>query len=160
MEQISSWEVDTRSAGEEFPAIMKPVSSIPCSQEPVSGYYPVPDESLYALKPHFFNIHFNILFLSTCMTHKWSLPWIFRLIMYVLFSAHISVTWSTHVSLLQLIKVVISGEEKKLLNSSLCRFLHPPSIFLRLRTKLILSIPFSDTVNLYSSSGTEFTCSK
>lgn len=78
MEQ-SPWEVDTRSAGEEILAIMEPASSIPCSHEPVSGYYPVPDESVHALKPHIFNIHFNITFPSKWMTHKWSLLSIFRL---------------------------------------------------------------------------------
>jgi hypothetical protein len=61
MEESPSWEVGTRSAGEEIPALMEPEYSLPHSQELATKSYPVPYESVHALKPYFFNIHYSIM---------------------------------------------------------------------------------------------------
>jgi hypothetical protein len=52
---------------------MEPESSLQCPQEPVTGPYPVSDESSPQLPPSFRKIHFNIIFPSTPMSSEWSL---------------------------------------------------------------------------------------
>jgi hypothetical protein len=47
MEHRPSWEADSRSAIQEIPTppLMEPEDSLPCSQGPKTGLYPVPEES-------------------------------------------------------------------------------------------------------------------
>jgi hypothetical protein len=46
MEHSPSWEANSPSLSQEIPSILwNPEDSLPCSQEPITGPYPEPDES-------------------------------------------------------------------------------------------------------------------
>jgi len=54
------------------PPFMEPEGSLPCSQEPITGLNPKPDESCPHLPPYFHNIHSNVIYLSMLQSSDWS----------------------------------------------------------------------------------------
>jgi hypothetical protein len=56
---------------------MEPEGSLPSSQQPATGPYPEPDESVPHFQTYFPNIYCNIILTSTPMFSEWSLT--FRL---------------------------------------------------------------------------------
>jgi hypothetical protein len=70
--------------------------------------------------------HFNIMHPSTSRSSEWSL--LFRLCkeMFAFLISPMRATRSAHIILLDLIVLIILGEDYKLCNSSLCNLLHPP----------------------------------
>jgi len=58
---------------------------------------------------------------------------------------------SRHLILLDLVNLIMSDEDYKLLSPSLCSFLHPPVTSSLLGPNILLSTQFSNTLDICSS---------
>jgi len=71
-------------------------------------------------------------------------------ILYAFFIPFMRATCPTHLILLNLITLIIYGDAYKLRSSSLCSLLQPHTTFSFLSPNILLSAPFSVTLNLGS----------
>jgi hypothetical protein len=118
---------------------MKPEDSLPCSQGPSTGPYPEPDQS----NPYHPISLRSILILFTHLRlglPSGLFPFGFRTNnLYTFIFSSIRATCPAHLILLDLMVLIILGEDYKLWSSSLCSFLQPlvisslfgPNILLR-----------------------------
>jgi hypothetical protein len=93
---------------------MKPKGSLPCSQQPANVPIMCQMNSIHALPSYFLMIHFDTTFPSTPRSWKQHLPLRFSYQNYVGHLSSMRTTRSVHLILLQLVTLVIFGEECEL----------------------------------------------
>jgi hypothetical protein len=76
MWQISSWEASNEQAIQKVTVFMESQGSLSCWQNPASGPYPEPNESI-SNTSYTFKINFNNILPSAPICLKWSLPFRF-----------------------------------------------------------------------------------
>jgi hypothetical protein len=146
MEQIPAWEANQFSASQEIPRILWNLKV----------HYrihkcPLPVRFLSQLDPvhvptcHFLKIHLNVTFSSTPGSSKWFLS--FKFPTKPLYALLPHTCYMPRPSHLDFIIHVIFGEEYGSLSSSLCSFLHSPSLL----DPNILPAPYSQTPLAYFS---------
>jgi hypothetical protein len=105
---------------------MEPEDSLPCSQDPITGPYSRPDNSVHSLLPHLYKIHFNIILPSTPILPSGPFPWGFSIkMLYVSLFSPTRVTCPAHLILLDFITPLIFDAQHKLQSCSICRYPHP-----------------------------------
>jgi hypothetical protein len=128
---------------------MEPEGSLLCSQEPSTDPYPEPDRSslyhlilsILILSTH---LHLGLpsgLFLSGFPTN----------ILYAVLFSPIRATCPAHLTPLDLIILIMSGEDYKSSSFSLCSFLQPPVASSLFGPNILLSTLYSNTVSPCSS---------
>jgi len=129
---------------------MEPEGSLPSSQESATGPSPVPDSSSPHL-PHTISLIFNlILSFHLCLyLSSGLLTSSFPIKIFVCIS-HLSVraTFCYHLTLLDLITLIIYVGANKLWSSSLCSLLHPPVTSSHRGQNIPFSALFWNTLNL------------
>jgi hypothetical protein len=100
--------------------------------------------------PNLFQIHFNtITHLLLGLPSGLFLSGILINILYEFRFSPIHVTCPAHLILLDLIILILLGEESKLWRSALCSFLQPPVISSLFGPNILLNTLFSNILNLY-----------
>jgi hypothetical protein len=99
----------------------EPAGSSPYSQEPAIGPYPEPTESTPHPPASLSNINSDPKLPSTLLSSEWSLSFGLSHQNPVHFPA-----CTSHLILLDLVCLMMSGDEYKIRSSSLCSFLHSP----------------------------------
>jgi hypothetical protein len=97
---------------------MEPEGSLPCSQEPSTGLYPQLDQcSPYHPILSLFKIHLNIILPLRLFLLSYLLPSGFPTkILYVSVFSHMRAACPSHLTLLDLIILIILGEETETIN--------------------------------------------
>jgi hypothetical protein len=131
MELSPSWVAANCAATQELPSILW----IPKFQYHVRKslpWVPILSHINQSTRSHHLKIHFNFLHLPTSWSSQWSL----------LSFSSVRATWPVHLTLLDLIILIILGEEYKLRSSSNLLSLHPSLV-------QIFSTPSSQTPSVY-----------
>jgi hypothetical protein len=128
---------------------MEPEISLPCSEEPDAGPFPMPEVHTFPL--HFTKIHSNIFFPFTPRSTDWLLTFRFSDQRF-LCSSHLSHAYcmSRAFILLDLITLIIFCEAYKLRSSSLSSRLQPPATSSFLGPNVAFA-PHSQTQSILSS---------
>ena len=128
---------------------MEPERSLPHSQVPATSSYPEPDQSSPSPSSHFLKIDLNIILPSTQGSSKWSVSPRFphqNPVSTCILPIH--ATCPVHLISLDFIARIIFGDDYRSFSSSLCSFLHSPVTPSLLGPIILLSILFSNTLNL------------
>jgi hypothetical protein len=149
MELSTTWEPISHVATEEIPSILwnlkvhyrryKSCPSVPMLSQTNLAHI----TQSYRYKIHLNVIHHLCLGLLSCLFPTNNL--------YMFHFSPIHATWPTHLTLLNLIMLIILGAEYKLCSSSLCSFRHPPVSSSLFGPNILLSTLYSNTVSLWSS---------
>jgi len=128
---------------------MDPAGSLPHSQQPATCPYPEPDQSNPCLPSNFLKIHFTIILQFMSRSSTWSLSLSFSHPSSVCTSPlPMRTTRPAHIILLDLITLIIFGEQYRPLSSSSGSFLHSPVTSSLLGPNISLSAQFSKTLSL------------
>ena len=128
---------------------MEPEGSIALLQVPATSLHSEPDQSSPCLPSHFLKIHLNIILRFTPASSEWSLSFRFPHQTPAYTSLHIRATWTDHLILLDLITLIILGEEYISLSFSLCSFPHSPVASSLLGPNILKQNYSSVSLNLY-----------
>jgi hypothetical protein len=122
------------------PVAPEPEGSSPHSQQPANGPCPEPGESTPLPTANLPNVHFDPILPSTPWSSKWSFSfWLSHQNLYTFLPSPMRATCPAHLILLDLICLILSGDEYKLRSSPLCNFLHSPVTPSRLGPNILLS---------------------
>jgi hypothetical protein len=105
--------------------------------------------SVHTLTPCFLGIHFNIILLFAPRSSEWSLTFTLSNQNVVrIYHSLMRATYLAHLTVLDLIFLIIFCEEYNLRSSSLCNFLQPPVCSLFMSPNILLSTLFWNALNL------------
>jgi hypothetical protein len=139
MDLSPSCQATSRSAIQEFPDIfMEPESSLPCSQQPSTDFYP---DSVHITPTNCSIIHSNF--------YPPTYAYVFSFILTFPPKSYMHATCLAYLFLLYLIILIILGEEYKLWSFSVCSFLQPPILFLlgpNILLSSLLSFPNTSSI--------------